>query len=307
MKSWICFLCIVVSLGAAEDLHLLSWCFSSLTKLKTCLQNMSENPTEDEHSPMPAHKRELCNPNSTKDSTFLISCSILLLDQRQLTRMMVENIQTAETICKGMNVSLVSSSWVSATLSSVSSAMSLIDLSPDRSGVSLTSPFLLSLIGGSSAALLLLCIGFVLLCNINRRKQSKILTYAQSKQSKILTYAQNETKTASIKDEITTTAPGPTKLKRSPTEKEFQETRLGRNEKHRENYLDREKTSIEKSFESKSYDNESTFQNLYNQSFRTFGQKKRTKQKRLAPQPDENRYRYYQQTLATDDTDIVHL
>ena len=115
-----------------------------------------------------------------------------------------------------------------------------------------------------------------------------------------------ETKTAAMEKErkTTVTPPVPTKLKRSDTEKEFQETKLEWNEKHSEKYLDKEMRNIERKSVSRSFDNENSFQNHYNHSFRTFGQRRREDKKRSSTQPSENRY--YQQTLEYDDYDGVH-
>ena len=133
--------------------------------------------------------------------------------------------------------------------------------------VTLFSPFPLFLAAGSSFSLLLLCTGFVVICNINKKKYTKTDNVHKA-----------EPDTAGvIHREV--------KLKRSETEKEFQQTKIRTSEKHSEKFVDRQHPNIERKFHCQCPDNENNFQKLYNHSFRTFGQKRRP-----SYQPAEHRF-----------------
>jgi len=92
----------------------------------------------------------------------------------------------------------------------------------------------------------------------------------------------------------------PAKMYRNDTEKEFQETRLGLNEKYRERFFDQENRILERNFED-NYEN--GFHTYYNHSFRTFGQKKRSELNMALTQPRKTKY--YQDLLETNH--VVHL
>eukprot|EP00091_Calanus_sinicus_P011075 TRINITY_DN25228_c0_g1_i1.p1 TRINITY_DN25228_c0_g1~~TRINITY_DN25228_c0_g1_i1.p1 ORF type:complete len:133 (-),score=27.03 TRINITY_DN25228_c0_g1_i1:7-405(-) len=124
-----------------------------------------------------------------------------------------------------MNVSLPSTSAESGNPSSNFSKVFHFDFSHLNPRVILSSPFLLVIIGGSLVSLFLLCAGFVLMCKINRKSKPKLDTVNK-----------NGTKTCIIQREI--------KLKRSETEKEFQETKLGYGEKHTEHNFDSENKTL---------------------------------------------------------------
>ena len=147
--------------------------------------------------------------------------------------------------------------------------------------VTLFSPFPLFLIAGSSFSCLLLFTGFVIICNINKRKNTKRDTQ----------FNKAEPDTGIIHREV--------KLKRSETEKEFQQTKIRASEKHSEKYVERQNPNVERKFHCQCPDNENNFQKLYNHSFRTFGQKRRP-----SYQPAE--HRYYQQALEYQEEDSVH-
>ena len=148
------------------------------------------------------------------------------------------------------------------------------------SKVTIFSPFFLFLIAGSCLSIFLLCMGFYMICKINRKQGLRNIE---------LNMTRNKENT--IQNEV--------KLKRSETEKEFQETKLRPSEKKRDKYSERENQNIDFCLRSQEGADESSFRKLYNHSFRTFGQKRRS-----SLHPPETRY--YQHQLEYEENDSVH-
>ena len=108
-----------------------------------------------------------------------------------------------------------------------------------------------------------------------------------------------------MKEERVYTMQNEPRLRRSETEREFQETKLKQSEKHSETNSDTERSDIDGKFGCGSCESLNSFQNHYNSSFRTFGQKRsREEPKKVQAFPAETRY--YQQALEYDDSDTVH-
>ena len=146
--------------------------------------------------------------------------------------------------------------------------------------VGLFSPFFLFLIAGTCLSIFLLCLGFVLICKINRRKVRKIEELNKCNTSPGITQKE-------------------VKLKRSETEKEFQETKIRNIDKHRGKYSDFiDSTNFEKTLCLRNQDAGNSFDKLYNHSFRTFGQKRRTSL-------DPINTRYHRQEY--QESDSVHM
>ena len=204
---------------------------------------------------------------------------------KQQSKLFGKLFNKAHANIEKMNISSAATSPESGNLSSNFSTVTHLDFSHLDPRVILSSPFLLIMVGGSFVSLFLLCAGFVLMCKINRKNNKKPDKFNK-----------NGTRTCIIQREI--------KLKRSETEKEFQETKLGCDEKHTEHNFDSEKQNMERKIVCRSLGNESSFEKLYNHSFRTFGQKRRQENRRTSVKPAENRY--YQQTLEYEEEDSVH-